>query len=112
MAVHLKSSEAQQHFGEMIDQAWSGEDIVIERYGAPRVAVISFSRYLKLVGEESKQERFSFLPPLPELTDEEYDRATEKFNRFLEENLIDTGIPDLAHQHDHYLYGTPKKPEP
>lgn len=22
---------------------------------------------------------------------------------------IDTGIPDLAHQHDHYLYGTPKQ---
>ena len=22
---------------------------------------------------------------------------------------VDTGIPDLAQQHDHYLYGTPKK---
>lgn len=22
---------------------------------------------------------------------------------------VDTGIPDLASQHDHYLYGTPKK---
>ncbi len=22
---------------------------------------------------------------------------------------VDTGIPDLAHQHDYYLYGTPKK---
>ena len=22
---------------------------------------------------------------------------------------IDTGIPDLAAQHDHYLYGTPKR---
>lgn len=22
---------------------------------------------------------------------------------------VDTGIPDLAHQHDHYLYGTPKR---
>lgn len=22
---------------------------------------------------------------------------------------IDTGVPDLAAQHDHYLYGTPKR---
>jgi hypothetical protein len=22
---------------------------------------------------------------------------------------VDTGIPDLAHEHDHYLYGTPKR---
>ncbi len=27
---------------------------------------------------------------------------------FIEEYAIDTGIEDLAHQHDHYLYGTPK----
>ena len=25
---------------------------------------------------------------------------------------VDTGIEDLAHQHDHYLYGTPKRTEP
>ncbi|MBN1167854.1 MAG: hypothetical protein JXA44_12100 [Methanospirillaceae archaeon] len=24
---------------------------------------------------------------------------------------VDTGIPSLAHEHDHYLYGTPKKPK-
>lgn len=33
----------------------------------------------------------------------------EQLNQFLDENQIDTGIEDLAHQHDHYLYGTPKK---
>jgi hypothetical protein len=26
----------------------------------------------------------------------------------IEECTVDTGIPDLAHQHDHYLYGKPK----
>ena len=29
--------------------------------------------------------------------------------KFIEENFIDTGITDMAHQHDHYLYGTPKR---
>jgi hypothetical protein len=28
---------------------------------------------------------------------------------YIEENSIDTGITDMAHQHDHYLYGTPKR---
>ena len=23
--------------------------------------------------------------------------------------VVETGIPDLSYQHDHYLYGTPKK---
>jgi len=29
--------------------------------------------------------------------------------KFIRENSIDTGITDMAHQHDHYLYGTPKR---
>ena len=28
--------------------------------------------------------------------------------KFVNENSIDTGITDMAHQHDHYLYDTPK----
>lgn len=27
----------------------------------------------------------------------------------LEDLAVDTGMPDLAAQHDHYLYGVPKK---
>ena len=27
----------------------------------------------------------------------------------IERSRINTGIGDLAHQHDHYLYGTPKR---
>ncbi|MBM4136924.1 MAG: hypothetical protein FJ241_08865 [Nitrospira sp.] len=27
----------------------------------------------------------------------------------VDEFAVDTGIPDLAEQHDHYLYGVPKK---
>ncbi len=39
------------------------------------------------------------------LQDQEWNALTELLN----ECAVDTGIPDLAHQHDHYLYGTPKK---
>ena len=27
----------------------------------------------------------------------------------IDENTVDTGIEDLAYQHDHYLYGKPKQ---
>ena len=27
----------------------------------------------------------------------------------LSDLAVHTGIPDLAHEHDHYLYGTPKR---
>ena len=42
------------------------------------------------------------------MTDEDWD----KLDRALEECKMETGITDLAHQHDHYLYGTPKKEPP
>ena len=33
--------------------------------------------------------------------------------KWLAENPVDDTLPsDLAYQHDHYLYGTPKKPNP
>ena len=33
----------------------------------------------------------------------------EKLFAAIEENQIDADITDLAHNHDHYLYGTPKR---
>lgn len=48
----------------------------------------------------------------PELTEEQYQAEAKAFEEFLDSCAVDTGIPDLAHQHDHYLYGTPKKEDP
>ena len=33
----------------------------------------------------------------------------ERLFKAIEESRIDADITDLAHQHDHYLYGTPKR---
>jgi hypothetical protein len=38
-------------------------------------------------------------------SEEEWD----SFIQFLKGCQVDTGISDLAHEHDHYLYGKPKK---
>ena len=33
----------------------------------------------------------------------------EQFDQLIANCLVDTGIEDLAHQHDHYIHGTPKR---
>ncbi len=37
------------------------------------------------------------------------DETWDELDRLLEECQIDIGISDLAHQHDHYIHGTPKR---
>ena len=44
--------------------------------------------------------------------EKEVDTGYEALTELIEKCQMDTGITDLAHQHDHYLYGTPKKPDP
>jgi prevent-host-death family protein len=54
MPVKLKSSDVQQSFGEVVDRALLEDDIIVERYGTPRVAIIEYKRYERLV--EAEQE--------------------------------------------------------
>jgi len=37
------------------------------------------------------------------------DHSWNELAELVNECAIDTGVTDLAHQHDHYLYGTPKQ---
>ncbi len=48
----------------------------------------------------------------PDLTPEEYEAEWEALEQLVDSCQMDTGIPDLAHQHDHYIHGTPKKEDP
>lgn len=66
MAAHVKSSVAQQNFGELMDRALAGEDVVIERYGNPRVTIISFNRYKELV----EAARLYWLQQMERISDE------------------------------------------
>ena len=36
-------------------------------------------------------------------------RSWDALTQLLDDCSIDTGVPDLANQHDHYLYGIPKR---
>jgi hypothetical protein len=54
MPVKLKSSDVQQCFGEAVDRALLEDDVIVERYGTPRVAIVEYKRYQRLV--EAEQE--------------------------------------------------------
>ncbi len=52
MVVQLSSSQVQQNFGQTMDRAMLADDVVVERYGSPRVTIISYQRYRRLVEAE------------------------------------------------------------
>ncbi len=52
MVVTLNSSQVQQNFGQAMERALRAEDVVVERYGVPRVAIIDYIRYQRLVEAE------------------------------------------------------------
>lgn len=58
----LKSSEVQQNFGRVMDQALSGNEVVVERYGEPRVAILSYQRYQQLLQAEQSSMVYRQLP--------------------------------------------------
>lgn len=49
--MRLKSSQVQQNFGQAIDRALI-EDDVVERYGVPRVVIVEYGRYQRLIEAE------------------------------------------------------------
>lgn len=83
----------------------------------------------KIEGREGQQVIITFLedllPPLSKetpLTSEKIDAVNgnlpndtttelddDPLLKLIAECAVDTGIGDLAHEHDHYLYGTPKR---
>jgi PHD/YefM family antitoxin component YafN of YafNO toxin-antitoxin module len=54
VSLRLKYSEVQQRFGEMVDRVLLEGDVVVERYGTPRVAIVEYGRYRRLL--EAEQE--------------------------------------------------------
>lgn len=54
MPVQLQSSQVQQNFGQAMDRALEEGDIIVERYGTPRVAIVAYRRYQRLVAAEQE----------------------------------------------------------
>jgi len=52
--VRLTSSEVQKNLRKAVDRALMEDDVVIERYGTPRVVMVEYGRYQRLI--EAEQE--------------------------------------------------------
>ncbi len=52
MPVKLTSSQVRQHFGRVMDRVMIKDDVIVERYGTPRVAIVRYERYRRLVEAE------------------------------------------------------------
>jgi hypothetical protein len=63
----------------------------------------------KIEGRENQPVIITFLDD--EQVEAEEGDDWEELAQLVEDCAVDTGIEDLAHQHDHYLYGTPRKDE-
>jgi hypothetical protein len=62
----------------------------------------------KVDGRENQPVIITFLEAEKIKADED---DWDKLIKLIEDCTVDTGIDDLAHQHDYYLYGTTKKDE-
>ena len=54
MSVTIATNQVQQKFGAVFDQVLLNEDLIVERYGVPRVAIISYARYARLLRAEQE----------------------------------------------------------
>jgi PHD/YefM family antitoxin component YafN of YafNO toxin-antitoxin module len=85
MPVKVKSSQVQQNFGLVMDRALMEDDVVVERYGMPRVAIVGYGRYQRLVEAEREvlrarlqQASAAASARAAHLTEEEVDELIER----------------------------------
>ncbi len=52
MPVKYASSQVQQNFGRVMDRAMIEDDVIVERYGSPRVVIVAYERYQELLEAE------------------------------------------------------------
>lgn len=71
----------------VIKLAKNGDEIVLEENGKPIAKIM----------------------PIGEISSKQNEESWDALFEAIEENQIVTETTDLAHQHDHYLYGTSKR---
>jgi len=54
MPIQYSSSRVQQNFGRVMDQAVTDQAVIVERYGEPRVVILDYRRYVRLLASEQE----------------------------------------------------------
>ena len=85
MTRTLKSTEAQQNFGAVLDMALGENDVIIERYGTPRVAIVAYVRYQDLVNAERELMRLRLQQAAATTAARAADLNDEEISRLIEE---------------------------
>jgi PHD/YefM family antitoxin component YafN of YafNO toxin-antitoxin module len=92
MQSNIQSSQAQQNFGQVVDQALVEGAVVVERYGVPRVAIVEYGRYQRLLEAEQmlwrarlQQASAAASARAASLTDREVDDLIEQARREVNE---------------------------
>ena len=75
--------------------------------GQRTAVVIDIAMWREIAAQlEKTSPQFVEMPPDDTTT---YEAAMTQLLQTLRDSAIETGIPDLAHEHDHYIHGTPKR---
>lgn len=70
---------------------------------------MSFKELIQAELEFLSEDELRELYDLVKSRSQKYKNNHDDLGELLERCQVNTGIKDLAYQHDHYLYGTPKK---
>ncbi len=70
---------------------------------------MSFKELIQAELEFLSEDELRELYDLVKSRSQKYKNNHDDLGELLERCQVNTGIKDLAYQHDHYLYGTPKR---
>ena len=85
MPFRYPSSEVQQNFGRVMDRAMVEDDVIVERYGSPRVVIVAFERYEKLLEAERELLRMRLQQTSAQVSQRARDLSDEDINALIEE---------------------------
>lgn len=99
----VSSNDAKQHWGAMMSGISSPDDaVIVESHGKPNVAVISYTRFEKMLELEERARRAWVLEQLRQLeerigdrnrdlTDEQIEELADRFSREFVDDLVAEG---------------------
>lgn len=60
-------------------------------------------------GRDGQAVIITFIEDKPALEPMMSEASWDTLMQLIDQYAMETGIPDLAHEHDHYIHGTPKR---
>lgn len=92
MTRTISSNEAKQRWGSLINAVVeNGDEVIVESYGKPKVAVIPYEEFLEYHEDRVRRRRKEALARLRELEKQQTDRNTDLTEEEIERIAIQVG---------------------